>query len=384
MRIGIVAAEPSGDILAAGLMQAIKTIHPNAVFEGIGGPQMLEQGVDSWYPMEKLSVMGLVEVLQHLPGLLAIRRELIQRWEKTPPDLFVGVDAPDFNLGLEIKLRQQGLITAHYVCPTVWAWRPKRVKKIRLAADLVLSIFPFETDFLARHQIKSSYVGHPLAKAFPLPADKVSARDALGLRPEQQVLALLPGSRASEIQYLSRPFLLTALACCRQLPGLRVLVPLVNNKTKELFRIQLAEHTPDLDLTILDARARLALTAADVALVASGTATFEGLLCECPMVVGYKLHWLSYRMITGLRLLKIAHVAMANLLSGNVLAPEFIQQDCEPQQLIPAVMKLFEQPDLIEPIRRHYRQVHQLLIMDTNRHAAIAVLSLLRDVNELS
>jgi len=380
MRIGIVAAEPSGDTLAAGLMQAIRSIHPDVVFEGIGGPLMLKQGMHSWYPMEKLSVMGLVEVLRHLPELLGIRRKLVQRWRQTPPDLFIGVDAPDFNLGLETSLREQGLATVHYVCPSVWAWRPKRVKKIRQAANLVLSIFPFEKDFLARHHIESSYVGHPLAQAFPLPADKLSARTQLALTTEEPVLALLPGSRASEIQYLSRPFLRTALACRRQLPGLRVLVPLVNKKTRDLFETQLAEHAPELDVTIMDAQARLALTAADVALIASGTATFEGLLCECPMVVGYKLHWLSYRLITGLKLLQIEHVAMANLLSGEVLAPEFIQEKCESEQLTPAVMKMFLQPQLTEPVREHYRQIHQSLIMDTNQHAAAAVLSLLEDV----
>lgn len=377
MRIGIVAAEPSGDTLAAGLMQAVRSIHPEAVFEGIGGPQMLELGMHSWYPMEKLSVMGLVEVLKHLPELLGIRRKLVQRWRDIPPDLFIGVDAPDFNLGLETSLREQGTPTVHYVCPSVWAWRPKRVNKIREAADLVLSIFPFERDFLARHRIKSSYVGHPLAQAFPLPADKLSARSELGLTDVQPVLALLPGSRASEILTLSHPFLATALACSQQLPGLKVLVPLVNEKTRTLFQTQLAEHAPELNVSILDANARLALTAADVALIASGTATFEGLLCECPMVVGYKLHWLSYRLITGLNLLKIEHVAMANLLADKVLAPEFIQQACEPEQLTPAVMKIFQAPQLAEPIRQHYRQIHQSLIMDTNQRAATAVLSLL-------
>jgi len=328
--------------------------------------------------MEKLSVMGLVEVLKHLPELLGVRRDLIQRWKKSPPDLFIGVDAPDFNLGLETSLRELDVPTVHYVCPSVWAWRPKRVKKIRKAADLVLSIFPFEKEFLAKHQINSSYVGHPLAQAFPLPADKATARAALELNHEQPVLALLPGSRASEVQTLSRPFLATAQACSQQLPGLQVLVPLINEKTRKLFQAQLAEHAPELEVQILDARAREALTAADVALVASGTATFEGLLCECPMVVGYKLHWLTYRLISGLNLLQIEHVAMANLLSGKALAPEFIQQDCEPEQLIPAVMNLFQRPELIEPIRQHYQQIHQSLVMDTNQRAAAAVLALCR------
>lgn len=379
MRIGIVAAEPSGDTLASGLMQAIRTIHPEAVFEGIGGPRMLELGMDSWYPMEKLSVMGLVEVLGHLPELLGIRRELVRRWRQKPPDLFIGVDAPDFNLGLETRLREQGVTTVHYVCPSVWAWRPKRVNKIRRAADLVLSIFPFEKDFLARHHIRASYVGHPLAQEFPLPADKSAARRELALASEQPVLALLPGSRASEVQSLSRPFLLTALACSRQLPGLKVLVPLINDKTRELFKTRLNEYAPDLDVRLIDANARQALTAADVALIASGTATFEALLCECPMVVGYKLHWLTYHLIAGFKLMEIEHVAMANLLSGEVLAPEFIQRNCEPEQLTPAVMKLFQQPQLTGPIRRHYRQVHQALIMDTSRYAAAAVMSLLEE-----
>ena len=360
-------------------MQAIKSAHPEVLFEGIGGPRMLEQGMQSWFPMEKLSVMGLVEVLKHLPELLAIRRKLVKRWRQSPPDLFIGVDAPDFNLGLETSLRSAGVTTVHYVCPGVWAWRPKRVNKIRDAADLVLSIFPFEKDFLSRHRVKANYVGHPLAQAYPLPADKQAARAELSLTAEQPVLALLPGSRASEIHYLSRPFLLAALNCSRRLPGLRILAPMVNARTRSLFESQLAEHAPGLDVTILDANAnaRLALTAADVALIASGTATFEGLLCECPMVVGYKLHWLSHRLIKGLDLLQIEHVAMANLLSQEPLAPEFIQEACEPEQLTPAVMKLFQQPGLAKPIRQHYRQVHESLIMNTNQRAADAVLALL-------
>ena len=378
MRIGLVAAEPSGDILGAGLIAAIKTQKPEATFEGIGGPQMLAAGMDSWFPMERLSVMGLVEVIRHLPELLSIRRQLVSRWIQNPPDLFIGVDGPDFNLAVERQLREAGVPTAHYVCPSVWAWRQNRVKKIRNAADLVLSIFPFEGPFLAQHGIKSSYVGHPLAQDYPLHPDRSSARDSLGIPTDAPVLAVLPGSRSSEVSKLTEVFLQTALRCSEQLPSLHVVVPLANQKTRRLFEQLKQQHAPALDLLIVENDSKRALAAADVVLVASGTATFEGLLCKRPMVVGYKLHWLTYHLLTTFRMLKIEHVAMANLLVEEGLAPEYIQEQCNPDNLVPAVLNFFENKQLVANIEQRYLQMHESLQTNTNEEAAQAVLALLK------
>jgi len=376
MRIGIVAAEPSGDQLAAGLMQALKALRPDIQFEGIGGRQMAAQGLQSRFPMERLSVMGLVEVLGRLPELLKVRKMLIQHWLQQPPDLFIGVDAPDFNLKLEQRLKAASVPTVHYVSPTVWAWRQKRVKKIRAAADLVLSIFPFEQDFLQTHGIPCAYVGHSLAQQYPLQPDRQTARQQLGLPPDAPVLAVLPGSRGGEVQRLARPFLQTAAACAQQLPDLVVVAPVATEKTHAAFHQACREYAPELDVMITRNNTPEALAVADVVLVASGTATFEALLCKRPMVVGYKLNPLTYQIIQRLGMLKIDHVSMANLLSKEPLAPEYIQQSCEVDQLLPAVMRFFQDKAQVAQIEQQYIRVHESLIMDTNQLAAQAVMDL--------
>ncbi|WP_457668588.1 lipid-A-disaccharide synthase [Thiolapillus sp.] len=381
MRIGIVAAEPSGDQLAAGLMREIQKQQPDVIFEGIGGRQMTEHGLQSWFPMERLSVMGLVEVLGRLPELLKMRKTLIRRWKRQPPDLFIGVDAPDFNLKIETALRAASVPTVHYVSPTVWAWRQKRINKIRAAADLVLSIFPFEQDFLTRHGVSCVYVGHPLAHRYPLQPDRKAAREQLGLSPAVPVLALLPGSRSGEVHRLARPFLQTAAACARQIDGLTVVSPLATDKTEAVYRLACKKFAPELEMMVTRNNTPQVLAAADVALVASGTATFEALLCKRPMVVGYKLNPLTYRIIMGLDMLKIRHVAMANLLGGEPLAPEFIQQDCEPEQMLPALLDFFRDAGKVEEIAQQYIRVHESLIMETDKLAAEAVLDLLRARN---
>ncbi len=373
MRIGIVAAEPSGDHLAAGLMAELSKQYPEMVFEGIGGPLMQQQGMESWYPMQKLSHMGLAEVLAHIPELLRIRHDLLWRWRKRPPDLFIGIDAPDFNLHLETQLKLRGTPTVHYVSPTVWAWRQKRVKKIRRAANLVLCIFPFEADYLRQQGIEAEYVGQPLAQQYPLEPDPAAARAALGIGPQRKVLALLPGSRIGEVQRLSRPFLLAALRCRDIYPDLTVVTPLITEKTRELFERARRQYAPDLDLKVLESASGTALTAADVALVASGTATFEALLCKCPMVVGYKLNWLTYQVIMGMKMLKTDKVAMANLLSDEALAPEFIQNKCEAGQLAPALLDFFADKQKRQKIAAYYTQVHESLMLNTNEKAANAV-----------
>lgn len=377
LRIGILAAEASGDLLGAGLMQGIRERRGDAVFEGVGGERMRAAGLDSWVPMERLSVMGLVEVLRHLPGLLRLRRELARRWLRDPPDLFIGVDAPDFNLGLEQRLRAAGIPTVHYVSPTVWAWRPGRVKALRRAVDLLLGIFPFEVEFLQRHAVPVTYVGHPLAREMPPEPDQAGARAALGLPPQGPVLALLPGSRCSEVQSLSPPFLGAVQRCLAEFPDLAVVVPLVNQRTRDAFERIRGEVAPDLAVTLAPQGARAALAAADLVLTASGTATLEALLSKRPMVVGYKLHWLSYAIARLFRLVKVDHVAMANLLAGERLAPEFLQGDCTSERLAPALLALLRDPQRRADIATRYRAIHAAMTLDTNRMAAQAVLDLL-------
>jgi len=379
LRIGIVAAEASGDVLASGLMAELRERLPDVRFEGIGGPRMLALGMDGWEPLESLSVMGLVEVLQHLPRLLKLRRRIRQRWLDNPPDLFIGVDAPDFNLGLETSLREAGVPTVHYVCPTVWAWREGRVKKIRAAVDLLLSIFPFEKTFLSRHQVRSEYVGHTLAAEMPQIVDREGARAHFGIASDVPVLAVLPGSRVSEVSRLAGPFLQTALACQQELKGLQVLVPLVNEKTARVWREKLAEVAPGLPVTESMQDTKQVMAAADVVLVASGTATFEGLLSKRPMVVGYKLNALTYWVIRLFRLIRLKHFSMANLLSSKPLAPEFIQDDCAPGKLAPAVLNFFSNSEQVEEIQAEYARVHRQLQTDTDALAADAVIALLRE-----
>jgi lipid-A-disaccharide synthase len=379
MKIGIIAAEPSGDLLGAGLIKALKQHIPNAQFIGIGGSQMQAQGMHSWEPIESLSVMGLVEVLSHLPRLLKIRKGVIQAYLENPPDVFIGIDAPDFNLTVEQHLHDAGIPTVHYVSPTVWAWRPKRVNKIRAAVDLLLSIFPFEQKFLQGHGVNTQYVGHTLAANMPVQVDRTAARNALNLDAKDKVLAILPGSRSGEITRLARPFLKTALACLREIPDLQIVVPLVNRKTEQLWHAQQQRYAPDLPVQVVMQNSPRAMAAADVLLVASGTATFEGLLSKRPMVVGYKLNALTYWLVRLFKLVKVDHVAMANLLSEERLAPEFIQAGCEADNLAPAVMRFFMDQHKVKHIQQRYTEIHQALRIDTDQRAAQAVLKLLQE-----
>ena len=379
MRIGIVAAEPSGDLLAAGLMDALRERLPGVQFEGISGPLMRASGIEQWEDMDSLSVMGLFEVLQHLPRLLRLRGRVLERWRETPPELFIGVDAPDFNLTVECRLRGHGVPTVHYVSPTVWAWRRGRVHKIRRAVDLLLTIFPFESEFLRRHGVPSRYVGHPLACQMPIEPDRAGARRELGLDPQRPVLAVLPGSRRGEVGLLARPFLQTAVALQRNDPTLQVVVPLVNETTHRLLEQVCQRHAPELQASVSIGTSRQALAAADVVLTASGTATLEGLLSKRPMVVGYKLTGATYLLARWLRLVKVEHVAMANLLADERLAPELIQSACEPDQLVPAVQRFLDDASLRERIVARYREIHEDLRTDTNREAAAAVVRLLEE-----
>ena len=371
LRITIVAAEPSGDLLGAGLMRAIKARHPNVSFEGIGGSQMLQEGIESLEPLESLSVMGLVEVLKHLPRLLKLRKRLVQRWLSNPPDLFIGIDAPDFNLGLETALKAKGIKTLHYVCPTVWAWREKRVKQIKAAVDGLLAILPFEPAFLAKHDVNATYVGHTLAQSMPLEPNQAAARSVCGLSQDAPVLAILPGSRGSEVSRLLQPFLNAAQQCQEDIQGLQFVIPAANKTLQRLIEEKLVQHGLQANVILQDTQN--ALAAADVVLCASGTATLEGLLSKRPMVIGYKLHWLTFAIIKWFKLMKIKHYALANIISGEVLAPELIQDDCTPNAIANEVMRFFKDENLRQVIAQRYADIHRDMMVDTDRLIADAV-----------
>lgn len=379
LNIGIVANEPSGDLLGAGLMRELRKQMPGIVFQGIGGSLMEREGLRSLYPMERLSVMGLTEVVKHLPELLFIRRALKRHFLSNRPDLFIGIDAPDFNLGLEQSLKRAGIPTTHYVSPTIWAWRPGRVKKIRRAVDLMLSIFPFEVHFLQQHQVPVAYVGHPLADQIPLQTDPDAARLRLGVALDAQVIAILPGSRRSEIDNLGETFLQTAQRLWQRDPSLHFMVPLVNRQTREAFAAIWRYTAPDLPLSLIDGAGQDAMLSADVVLTASGTATLEALLLERPMVVAYRVSPLTYWLITRFNLVKTPYIAMANLLAGEQIAPEFIQDQATPEALSEAVMNLLDAPRKVARIQHICHQVHLQLKQDSSRKAADAVLALIEE-----
>lgn len=376
-KIATVAAEPSGDILGGHLMRHLHQIQPDIDWSGIGGTNMTAQGLRSAVPMSKLSVMGLVEVLKHLRELLRIRRELTKTIINEKPSLFIGIDAPDFNLKLEQHLRQQGIKTVHYVCPTVWAWRTGRVKQLRRSADLILCIFPFEVEFLKKHQVEGTFIGHPLADEFPLKVDTMAARDTLGLRKDEQVLAVLPGSRHTEISQLSKPFLLAIKKLKQVRPKLQIVCPFATESTRDAFLLSQKELIPDIKITAVLNQSKTVMAAADVVLTASGTATFEVLLSKKPMVVGYKVQAITYWIVRGLKLIKTPYFAMANLLSEKPFAAEFIQYACNPDNLFNAVNELLEDERRRAQIATHYTKVHQSMRMNASQKAAEAIIKLL-------
>ena len=377
--IGIVANEPSGDLLGAALIAALRERLPDARFVGVAGPRMLAEGCETLLPMERLSVMGLVEVLKVLPELLRLRRELVAYFRRLRPDVLIGVDAPDFNLGLERRLRRAGIRTVHMVSPTVWAWRAGRVRQIRRSVDLMLSIFPFEADFLDAREVPVRYVGHPLADAIPLEVDQAEARAALGLdiRGAEALVALLPGSRRAEVEELAEPMLETALRCHRERPDLRFVAPMVSESLCRIMEAERQRIAPDLPLVMVHGRSRQAIAAADVVLTASGTATLEALLLKRPMLVAYRINPVTYHLVKALRLIKVRYAAMANLLAGRELAPEFIQERCTPDLMAPALLALLDDSGRRAGIAAEYERIHRTLRNDAARTAAAAVVDLM-------
>ncbi|MBK1630719.1 lipid-A-disaccharide synthase [Thiohalocapsa halophila] len=376
-RLGIVANEPSGDLLGAALVQALQELLPDAELVGVAGPRMQARGCVSLMPQERLSVMGLVEVLAVLPDLLRARAELVAHFTRTPPAAFVGVDAPDFNLGLERRLRRHGIPTVHLVSPTVWAWRRGRVRAIRRAVDLMLCIFPFEEDFLRAHGVDAHYIGHPLADEIPPEDQGAAARAELGIAAADTVVALLPGSRRSEVSRLAAPMLETARWCCARKPGLRFVAPMVSDGLRALFEAERTRVAPALDVQLLAGGSRTAIAAADAVLTASGTATLETLLLHRPMLVAYRLNALTFALVKALRLIKVPYAAMANLLAGEALAPEFIQGRCRAPLMGPALLAMLDDAPRRAEIRQRYAEIHALLRRDAARSGARRILELL-------
>ncbi|WP_426816905.1 lipid-A-disaccharide synthase [Winslowiella sp. 2C04] len=374
LTIALVAGETSGDILGAGLIRALKEKHPDAHFVGVAGPLMQAEGCEAWYEMEELAVMGIVEVVGRLRRLLKIRRDLTRRFSALRPDVFVGIDAPDFNITLEGRLKQRGIRTIHYVSPSVWAWRQKRVFKIGRSTDLVLAFLPFEKAFYDRFNVPCRFIGHTMADAMPLQPDKLAARQTLGIREDARCLALLPGSRGAEVEMLSADFLKTAQLLRTKWPDLEIVVPLVNAKRREQFERIKAEVAPDLPMHLLDGHGREAMVASDAALLASGTAALECMLAKCPMVVGYRMKPVTFWLAE--RLVKTDYVSLPNLLAGRELVPELLQDECQPEKLAAALEPLLSGGEKRDALLATFHELHHQIRWNADQQAAEAVLEL--------
>ncbi|MEO8223552.1 MAG: lipid-A-disaccharide synthase [Gammaproteobacteria bacterium] len=377
-RIAIVAGEVSGDRLGAGLIRAVLARRPDVEFAGIAGPEMEAAGCKAWWPSEELAVMGLAEVVRHLPRLRRILRELEQRLTEDPPDLYIGIDAPDFNLRVERRLRPTGLRTVHYVSPSVWAWRPGRVRVLREACDHVLCLLPFEADFLEAHGVRASFVGHPLADELAGGPDQQAARQVLGLPPTGTVVAVLPGSRAGEVERLGPVFAATLAWLSSRVPGLQAVVPMASPALRSRFApLWAPAATGGVPVCVLGGQAQLAMAAADVVLLASGTATLEAMLVNRPMVVAYRLAPATYAALRMLRLVRVDHFALPNLLAGERLVPELLQAAASPAALGTEVLRWLEQPEARDRLRQRFAALGSSLRSRASEQAAEVVLDLL-------
>ena len=377
--IAIVAGEVSGDILGAGLIRALKVRYPQARFIGIAGKQMLAEGCETLADMEEIAVMGLAEVVKHLPRLLKIRNLVVQTMLAEKPDIFIGIDAPDFNLYVEEKLKAQGIKTVHYVSPSVWAWRQKRIYKIARATNMVLAFLPFEKAFYDRFNVPCRFVGHTMADAIPLKPNRAEACNALHIDANQRYVAILVGSRGAELEFLAEPFLKTALLLKEKYPDLQFLVPLINEKRRRQFEQIKADIAPELELILLDGQARQAMIAAEATLLASGTAALECMLCKSPMVVGYRMKPLTYWLAK--RLVKTKYISLPNLLADEMLVPEMIQEDCTAEKLAEKLIPYLEQNESAVRNRhvliQRFINLHKMIQCDADQQAAQAVIELL-------
>ncbi|MBI0154946.1 lipid-A-disaccharide synthase [Gilliamella sp. W8128] len=375
LTIALVAGETSGDILGAGLIRTLKKHHPNIKFVGIAGPLMQTEGCQAWYEMDELSVMGIVEVLGRLRRILAIRRDITKRLIDLKPDVFIGIDAPDFNLSLEGKLKQAGIKTIHYVSPSVWAWKQKRVFKIKRNTNLILAFLPFEKAFYDKFDVPCRFIGHKMADDIPLEPNQTAMRQQLGIPVDCQCLALLPGSRHAEVTLLSEPFLKAAQLLRDKFPDLHIVVPLVNSKRRAEFEQIKAEIAPELKLQLLDGRAREAMIASNAAILASGTVALQCMLAKCPMVVGYKMKAFTFWLAK--KLIKTAYVSLPNILAGKEIVPELLQHDCTPENIANHVLPFLEGDNT--ELKATFLALHKQIRCNADEQAAQAVLDVLED-----
>ena len=373
-RIAMVAGEASGDVLAALLLEGLRARWPELTAQGIGGPMMAAQGFDAWWPHDKLAVRGYAEVLKHYREIATIRNQLAERLLKDPPDVFIGVDAPDFNLDLELRLRGAGVRTVHFISPSIWAWRGKRIEKIRRAADLVLCIFPFEPEIYAKRKIDAVYVGHPLASTIPLEAPRTATRAALGVADAETLVAILPGSRRAEIQYIAPRLFAAAVEIARRRPGTRFVVPVVTGLRHAVEPLR-RQYAPEAPIELLDGRAHDALAACDLVLVASGTATLEAALFRRPMVVVYAMHALTWQMSK--RMNYQPWISLPNILLREFAVPELLQGEATPGRIAAAALEWLDHPEAAQALAARFEQVHLELRRDTARLATDAIAALL-------
>lgn len=375
LQIGIVAGEPSGDRLAAGLIESLRARRPEARFVGIAGPKMVAAGCEQWASLDRLAVMGLPEILARYREIKAFQRHAIDFFRTLRPDVFIAVDAPEFNLGIEEALHADGIRTAHYVSPTVWAWREGRLKTIARAVDLMLVLFPFEEEYYRRRGLKARFAGHPMIDELESVPERAQARAALELTPGDAVLAVLPGSRMNELKHHAEAFLSTAAWCRDRMPALRIVMPLVDARAQEYVRDVQQRVAPDLPLSFHTGHAREALSAADAALVVSGTATLEAMLLNCPMVVAYRASWLSYCLIRPL--VRIRRFALPNVLGGEEIVPEFIQGAVQPQRIGERLLPLLADGEARRRMLVRFAALRAQFPHGASDRAAAAVLDLL-------
>ena len=377
MKFGLVAGEASGDVLGAGLIRALRARHPDATFEGVAGPEMVAAGCEQWEPSESLAVFGLIEPLRHIPRLLRLRRKLVRRWTESPPDVFIGIDAPDFNFGLEKKLRRAGIKTAHYVSPTIWAWRAGRIRTVKKASDLVLCILPFEPSIYAEHDVDAVFVGHPKASEAPDVVDTAAARASLGVG-AKDVIAVMPGSRNGEVARLGGVFARAAAMIAASRPDVHFVTPIAAAGLRPAVEAQLDQYGVSERFTLVDGNSQLVMSAADVVLQASGTAVLEAALLRKPAVAAYRVAPLTYFLAKNLFRLNLAHYTLPNLLTEEPLVPEFMQNDAQPGPLADAVLALLEDSQRRAMISERFDRLRRELALDSDQRAADAVLKLAR------
>jgi len=374
--IALVAGEASGDQLGAALIESLQRKYPGARFVGVGGRQMQAAGMDAWWDAKELAVMGLFEVLSHFPRLFKLRSELKRRLLELRPDVFIGIDAPDFNLGLEIQLRRQGIPTVHYVSPTVWIWRKRRVHKIARAADLVLCLFPFEPDFYKGFNVPATFVGHPLADQIAADNDPVAARTALGLEPAASTVALLPGSRVSEVSRLAEPMIEAARLLVNQRPGLQFVCAIANPEVRLVFE-ETMERFAFTGISLVDNQPRKVIAAADAVICASGTATLETMLVNRPLVMTYRISTASFQLLKQLRLIRPQSFSLPNILAGETLIPELIQTDATGEKLAAAILDWLDNDESRQKLQQRFLELHEQLECNASETAAAAIGSLL-------